>query len=74
MLLRDGMTTYPLNLFTPAHDLAGSFVRAFVFFSRSKGDKAIIAMHCCVKAIKTTSETKLLVLRTKRLSLKINGK
>ncbi len=31
------------------------------------------SLHCCIKAMKTTCETRFLVLKTKRLSLKING-
>jgi hypothetical protein len=43
------MTTFPVKLFTSARDLAGCFVRAFVFLSHSTQGKAVITARCCVK-------------------------
>jgi hypothetical protein len=65
MLSGDGMTTSPINLFTSARDLASCFVQAFVLLSCSMQDKAVITLHCHVKTMKTTKETRLLVLKTK---------
>ena len=59
------MTTSPVKLFTSAHDLAGCFVQAFVSLSRSSQGKAVITVHCRVKAMKMNSEARLLVLKTK---------
>ncbi len=54
MLSGDGMTISPVNLFTSAHDLAGCFVQAFILLSRSMQGKAVITVHYCIKAMKTT--------------------
>jgi hypothetical protein len=43
------MTASPVKLFTPAHDLVGRFVRAFVFLSHSMQGKAVITVRCHVK-------------------------
>jgi hypothetical protein len=47
--LGDGMAASPVKLFTSLHDLAGCFVQAFVFLSRSTQGKAVITVHCRIK-------------------------
>ncbi len=43
------MTTSPVKLFTFARNLTGCFVQAFVSFSRSTQDKAVVTVRCHVK-------------------------
>ncbi len=67
----DGRTTPPVNLLMSAHDLTGRFVQAFVVLSCSTQVKAVIIVCYHVKVMKTTRETRLLVLKVIQLDLKI---
>jgi hypothetical protein len=67
ILSGDGMTTSRVNLFASARDLAGCFVQAFVLLSCSTQDNAVITVHCHVRVMKMTRETRVLVLKTKMI-------
>jgi hypothetical protein len=64
-LFGDGMTISPV-FFSCLHMIwLVALCKLSYFFSHSMQGKAVITVRCRVKAMKTTSETRLLVLKTK---------
>ncbi len=64
------MTASLVELLASEQGITGHFVRGFFVLSRSTQVKAAITVHYHVKVMKTTRQTRLLVLKLKRLSLK----